>query len=224
MPSTHVRSVVPNPWDPAAPPGYLVGMYDLMFLTREILQPRSDTSYTFLNCCSLSVRSWSTILIWFAEPVRSCSPILIPCSHVRPYVLSPRDHATPFGHLICTSELMFRIREILKSPPDRLPSRHVRSVVPNPWEPAARPDTLYAYSIWCSLPVRSCSPILIPRRHVRSDVPNPWDPAALSWYPVGMYDMMFRAREICSLVLIPCRHVRSVVPKPWDPEDPSYDL
>ena len=52
----HVRSEVltrssyacsiwgPNPWEPAAPSWYLVGVYDLVFRTREILQPRPDTS------------------------------------------------------------------------------------------------------------------------------------------------------------------------------------
>ena len=33
----------PNPWEPAAPSWYLVGVYDLVFRTREILQPRPDT-------------------------------------------------------------------------------------------------------------------------------------------------------------------------------------
>ena len=113
-----VETVVPYPWEPAAPPEYLVGMFDLMFLTREILQPRCDTSYACLNCYSLSMRSWSPILIWFAEPVRSCSPILIPCSHARPCVLSPWYHATPFWQLICTFDLVFRTRYILKSPPE----------------------------------------------------------------------------------------------------------
>ena len=159
MPSTHVRSVVPNPWDPAAPPGYLVGMYDLMFLTREILQPRSDTSYTCLNCCSLSVRSWNTILIWFADPL---------------------DPAARSWYLVVMYALMFWAREIMQHRSDTsyarpswcfesvrswshllIPSRHVLSEVPNPWEPTARPDTLYAYSIWCSLSVKSCSPVLI---------------------------------------------------------------
>ena len=170
MPSRHVRSVVPNPWDPVAPTWYIVGMFDLLFptremlqplsdtsyacwncyslpvrpcsptriarrhvrsdifLTREILQPRCDTPYACLNCCSLSVRSWSPILIWFAEPVRSCSPILILCSHVRPCVPSPWYHS----------------------------------------------DSSHARSIWCFEPVISWSHLLKPSRHVRSVVRNPW--------------------------------------------------
>ena len=119
--------------------------------------------------------------------------------------------------------------------PDLIPCRHVRSDVPDPWYPAARPDTSYACWNCCSLPARSCSPIHVPLRHARYHVPCPWDPAAPSWYPICMYDLVFWTREIlqprpdtsfacwicgsipvrsCSPVLIPCRHVLSVVPNP----------
>ena len=81
-----VRSGVPNPWVPAARSWYLVSIYDLMFLTREILQPLPDT----LQACT----------IWCSEPVRSCSPVRIPCRHVRSCVPSPWDHATPSWHQI----------------------------------------------------------------------------------------------------------------------------
>ena len=127
---------------------------------------------------------------------------------------NPWDPAVPSWYLVMY-DLVFRARDIMQHRSDTSyarsiwcfepvlswshllkPSRHVRSVVPNPWEPAARPDTLYAYSIWCSLPVRSCSPILISRMHVGTVVPYPWDHAAPPWYLVGIYDLMFLTREI----------------------------
>ena len=95
----HVRSDVPYPWDIAVPSLYLVGMLDLLFRTREILQPRPYTLYTWWICCtiwcSLSVRSCSPVLIrstiLCSEPVRSCSPVMIPRSHVWSVVPNPWD-------------------------------------------------------------------------------------------------------------------------------------
>ena len=141
--SRHVRSVVPNPWDPAAPTWYLVGMFDLMFLTREILQPRLVTSYACWNCCSF--------------PVRSCIPTLIPRRHVRSDVPYLWDPAAPSLYPVGMFDLVFATREILQPHPDTsqasrsiwcaeplrscspelIPRRHVRSGVPNPWDLAA---------------------------------------------------------------------------------------
>ena len=117
-------------------------------------------------------------------------------------------------------------------------SRHVRSVVPNPWDPAAPTWCLVGMFDLMFLPREVILPTLIPRGHVQSDIPCLWDPAAPSLYPVGMVDLVFPAREIlqshpdtsqacsiwcaeplrsCSPELIPRRHVRSSVPRPWDP-------
>ena len=142
IPRRHVRSGLPNPWDPAAPSWYLVGMYDLVFRAREIMQHRSDTSYQ---------RS-----IWCVEPVRSWIHLLIPSRHVRSVVPNPWDPATPTWYLVGRFDLIFLTREILQPRPDTLkactiwcsepvrscshvliPRRHVGSVVPNPWDPAA---------------------------------------------------------------------------------------
>ena len=121
---------------------------------------------------------------------------------------NPRDHAAPSWYLVVMHDLVFRARDIMQHRSDSSyahswshllkPSRHVRSVVPNPWEPASRTDALYAYSIWCSLPVKSCSLILIPRIHGGTVYSYPWDHAAPPWYlvHVGMYDLMFHTREI----------------------------
>ena len=128
---------------------------------------------------------------------------------------NPWDPAAWSWYIVVVYDLILRAREIMQHrfytayarsswcfEPVRswnhllIPSRHVRFVVPNPWESAARPDILYAYSIWCSLLVKYCSPILIPLMHVGTDVPYPWDHAALTWYLVGMYDLMFLTREI----------------------------
>ena len=98
--SRHVRSIVPNPWDPAAPTWYLVGIFDLMFLTREILQPRPVTSYACWNCCSF--------------PVRSCIPTLIPRRHVRSDVLYLWDPAAPSLYPVGMFDLVFPTREILQ--------------------------------------------------------------------------------------------------------------
>ena len=142
--SEPVRSVVPYPWDPAAPPGYLVGMYDLMFLTREILQPRSDTSYTCLNCCSL--------------PVRSCSPSPIPRRHVQSDVPYPWDPAAPSRYalgmnFVCMLELLFLTREILQ------PCCDTSYACLNCWSLSVRSRS--PILILFAKPVRSCSPILI---------------------------------------------------------------
>ena len=95
-----------------------------------------------------------------------------------------------------------------------IPSRHVRSVVPNPWEPAARPDTSYAYWNCCSLPVRSCSPSPIPRRHVREPAARPDTLYAYSiWCSLPV--------RYCSPILITLMHIGSDVPYPWDPAAPS---
>ena len=106
--------------------------------------------------------------------MKSCSPDLIPCRHGRPNVPYPWDPAGPSCYLVCMLELLFLPREIMHSPP---------------WY-------LVGTMIWCSLPVRSYSPVLIPCRHVRSGVPNPWDPAAPSWYLAGMFDLVCRTLEI----------------------------
>ena len=154
--SRHVRSVVPNPWDPAAPTWYLVGMFDLMFLTREILQPRTFTSYACWNCCSF--------------PVRSCIPTLIPRRHVRSDVPYLWDPAAPSLYPIGMFDLVFPTREILQPHPDTSQACSIwcaeplRSCSPDPaapyacsvlgpypWDPAAP----YACALWC---------------------PNPWDP------------------------------------------------
>ena len=229
---------------------YLVGIFDLVLQTREILQPHLDTS----QAC----------LIWCPEPERSCSPVLLPRRHVWSGVPNPWDPAAPTWYLVDMFDLMCYTREILQPCPDTsyacwnccselvrscspvlMPRRHVRSDVPYPWDPAA--PSWYLEDIYdlMFLTVRSCSPTLIPRRHVRSGVPNPWDPAAPSWYLVGTYDLMFLNRRIlqphpatsqacpiwcsllersCSPVLIPCRHVRSGVPDLWNPTAPSWYL
>ena len=143
IPRLHIGTVVPYPWEPAAPPGYLVGMLDVMFLTREILQHRCDSLYACLNCCSLSVRSWSPILIWFAEPVRSCSPVLIPRKYVRSPVPNLWDPAAPTWHVLQprpdTSYACWNCcsKPVRSCSPVLIPRRH---------------------AIWCSEPVRSCSP------------------------------------------------------------------
>ena len=173
MPNSHVRSVVPNPWDPAAPTWYIVGMFDMMFPTREILQPRPDTSYVCWNCCSL--------------PVRACSPTRIPRRHVRSDVSYAWDPAAPLWYLVCMLELLFLILT---------PHRRVRSGVLNPWDPEVTSWYLVGMTICSSQSVRSCNPDLIPCRHVRSDVPYSWEPAAPSWYALGMYYLVFRTREI----------------------------
>ena len=190
MPNRHVRSVVPNPWNPAAPTWHIVGMFDLMFPICEILQPRPDTSSACWNCCFL--------------PVRACSPTRIPRRHVRSDVSYPWDPAAPLWFLVCMFELIWFAEPVRSWSTVLIPRKYVRSPVPNLWDPVAptwhvlqpRPDTSYACWNCCSKPVRSCSLVLIPRRHVRSGLPNSWDPAAPSWYLVGMYDLVFRAREI----------------------------
>ena len=99
----HIESVGPNPWDPAAPSWFLVGVFDLVFRTSETPQPGPDISYAWWNCCSL--------------PVRACSPTRIPRRHVRSDVSYPRDPAAALWYLICMFELLFLIREILKPNP-----------------------------------------------------------------------------------------------------------
>ena len=106
--------------------------------------------------------------------MRSCSPLLIPGRHVGSVVPNPRDPAAPSWYLVGMYDLLFRIHEVLQP----------------------RPDTAYACLNCCFLLVRSCSHIQIPRSHVRYDVPYPWDPAAPFWYPLGMYDLLFRTHEI----------------------------
>ena len=105
IPRRHVRSDVPYLWDPAVPSLYPVGMFDLVFPTREILQPHPDTS----QACS----------IWCAEPLRSCSPdpaAPYACSVLGPY---PWDPAAPYAcALWCPNPW---------NPAARV---HVRSVVP----------------------------------------------------------------------------------------------
>ena len=125
----HLRSDVPYPWDPAAPSWYLLCMYDLVFRTREILQPRLDILYAYT-------------ILW-SEPVRSCNAVLTPNRHVRSGVSNPRDPEVPYWclvapswYLLCMLELLFQTREILQP----------------------RPDTADACTIWCSEPVRSCIP------------------------------------------------------------------
>ena len=146
-PCMHIRSDVPYLWDPAAPSWYLICMLELLFLTREIMQPRCNSSYACLNCCSLSVRSWSPILIWFAEPVRPCSPVLIPRKYVRSPVPNLWDPAAPTWHVLqprpdtsyaCWNRCSKPVRSCS---PVLIPRRHVRSGVPNPWDPASRPNT-----------------------------------------------------------------------------------
>ena len=75
IPRRHVRSGVPNLWDPAAPNWYLVGMFDLVFRTREILQPRSSSSVCMFGLRSLPVRSCSSVCMCalISQPVKSCS-------------------------------------------------------------------------------------------------------------------------------------------------------
>ena len=120
MPSRHVRSVVPNPWDSATQTWYRVGRFDLMCLTRKILQPRPDT----LSAC------W----ICWSEPVRPCSPVLISRKHLRsdvPYQWGP---AAPSWYRLCMYDLVFRTRKICS--PVRILCRHVRSCAPSPWDHA----------------------------------------------------------------------------------------
>ena len=160
IPHMHVGTVVPNSWDPEAPSWCLVGTYDLMFLTREILQPHHDTSQAYT--------------IWCSSPVRSCSPTLIPRRHVRSGVPNPCDPAAPSWYLVGTYDLIFLNRRILQP----------------------HPATSQACPIWCSLLERACSPVLIPCRHVRSGVPDLWNPTASSWYLVGILDLLFQTIEI----------------------------
>ena len=100
IPRRQVKSDVPYHWNPAAPPLYPVGMFDLVFPTREILQPHPDTS----QACS----------IWCAETLRSCSPELIPPRNVRSSVQKPWDPSAPSWHLVGMFDLVFRTREILQ--------------------------------------------------------------------------------------------------------------
>ena len=190
-PNRHVRSGVSNPWDPEVPFWCLVGMFDLMFPTREILQPRPDTSYACWNCCSL--------------PVRACSPTRIPRRHVRfdiltREILQPRPVTSYACWIYCS-------KPVRSCSPVLIPRRHVQSGLTNQWYLAApawhvlqpRPDTSYAcwnirrtclvgmYDLQfrtCEIlqprPDMSCSPVLIPLMHVGTVVPNPWDPAASS--------------------------------------------
>ena len=111
-------------------------------LTREILQPHCNSSYACLNCCSLSVRSWSPSLIWFAEPVRPCSPVLILRKYVRSPVLNLWDPAAPTWHVLqprpdtsyaCWNRCSKPVRSCS---PVLIPRKHVRFGVPNPWDPA----------------------------------------------------------------------------------------
>ena len=53
-----------------------------------------------------------------SQPVRSCSPDLIPCRHVRSDVPYPRDPAAPSCYLVCMLELLFLPREIMHPHPD----------------------------------------------------------------------------------------------------------
>ena len=161
--------------------------------------------------------------IWGSEPVRYWSPILIPRMHVGSIVPNPGDPAAPSWYLLGMYDLFFRAHEILQP----------------------RPDTSYACRKFCTLPVRSCSHNNMPRCHVRYDVPYPWDPAAPSWYPLGMYDLLFRTLAIlqprpdtlyacwnccslpvrnCSHTSIPRSHVRFNVPYPWELAVPSWYL
>ena len=155
-----VRSVVPNPWDHAATTWYLVSMFDLMFLTREIMQPRPDTSYACGTVVPFpldhAAPPWLLVgmYVWCSLPVRYCSPVLIPCRHVGSVVptreiLQPRPY-TLYAWWICCAIWC---------------SISVRSCSP----------VLIRSTLWCSEPMRCCSPVLIPRRHVWSVVPNPWD-------------------------------------------------
>ena len=69
-------------------------LYDLMFLIREILQPRPDTLYD---------------LVFRTREI--LQPILIPRRHVI-------CCSKPVRHLVDTFNLVFRTREILKSASD----------------------------------------------------------------------------------------------------------
>ena len=148
--SRHIRSIVPNPRDPAAPTWYLVGMFDPMFLTREILQPRPVTSYACWIYCS--------------KPVRSCSPVLIPRRHVQSGLTNQWYLAAPTWHVLQprpdTSYACWNIRRTCLVGMYDLQFRTCEILQP-------RPDM-------------SCSPVLIPLMHVGTVVPNPWDPAASS--------------------------------------------
>ena len=171
-------------------------MFDLMFPTNEILQPRPDTPDACWNCCSL--------------PVRACSPTRIPRRHVRsigPYPWDPEapswsglpkrwDPVAPFWYLVVVYDLVFRARGIMQHPFD---NSYARSI----WyfEPVIPDDTSWnlvgMYDM--QVPTRgSLQPDLIPSMHIRYVVPYPWDHAAPPWYLVGMYmyDLMFLTREI----------------------------
>ena len=138
-----VLSVVPNPWDPAAPTWYLVSMFDLTFLTREIMQPRLDTTYAcgavvpfpldhaappwllvgmydlmFRTREILQSRPYTLQACWIccSEHVRSCSLVLIPCMHDGSVVRSDVPYPWDLA----------------------APSWYgLRSCVPNPWDLAA---------------------------------------------------------------------------------------
>ena len=152
---------------------------------------------------------------WFL-PVRSCSPVLISCRHVRYGVQNSWDSAASSWYIVGMLDQLFRNRDNLQPQPrrhvrsgtvctpqpvrfcsdDLIPRKHVRSDVPYPRDHAA--PSWYLICMWnyCSFPVRSCSPTVIARRHVRSDVPYLWNTAVPSLYLVGMLDLLFRTREI----------------------------
>ena len=185
--SRHVRSVVPNPWDPAAPTLYLEGMVDLMFLTREILQSRPVTSYACWNCCSF--------------PVRSCIPTLIPRRHVRSDVPYLWDPAAPSLYPIGMFDLVFPTREILQSHPDTLQACSIRCAEPLR---SCSPDWyLVVMFDLMSQPVKSCSSCAF-----SLCCPNPWDPKTrYACSVLGPNPLVPAAPYTCLLW----------GPNPWDP-------
>ena len=187
IPRRHVQSDVPYPWDPAAPSLYPVGMFELVFPTREILQPHPDTS----QACS----------IWCAEPLRSCSPELIPRRHVRSSVPTPWDPSAPSWHLVGMFDLVFRTHEILQ-----------------PWSCSS--VCMFGLS---SLPVRSCSSVCMcalmsqPVKSCSSCAcslccPNPWDPKT-------RYACSILGRNPLEPPLEPAAPYTCLLwgPNPWDP-------
>ena len=119
----------------AAPPWLLVGMYDLMFLTCEILQSRPYTLWACWICCSQPVRSYSIVLIpcmHDGSVVRSDVPypwdLAAPSWYaLRSGVPNSWDLAAPYWYLVGMCDLLFQTRET--------PRRYVQSGVSNPWDP-----------------------------------------------------------------------------------------
>ena len=160
IPRRHVRSDVPYLWDPAAPSLYPVGMFDLVFPTREILQPHPDTS----QACS----------IWCAEPLRSCSRYLVGMFDL---VFRTREILQPRSS---SSVCMFGLRSLpvrscssvcmcaLMSQPVKSCSSCACSLCcPNPWDPKTR----YACSVLGPNPLVPSAPYTCLLWG-----PNPWDP------------------------------------------------